>query len=407
MKTRDRKQTGYIYRRGDWWVLRYRVQVFEGGNLRFIQRAQRLAPVDADHKSKESVRHLAEELLQPINDQRHLGAMATALGNFVTNIYLPHVKVQKRASTYNGYRNIWRRYLGAQCSSWWLREVRTHDLQSLLRVVAQEHNLSGTTLRHVKALLSGIFNHARQQGYLDRANPVLGVGIPKARPAGETYAYSLEEVMHIIGTLPQPAATIAATAAFTGLRRSEIQGLLWENYNGKELRVTRSVWLGIVDEPKTTKSKAAVPVIAPLRRMLDTYRVACGSPESGVMFANSAGKPLCLNNLTNRCIQPRLEFCLQCGQSRAKHEGEHLFDRDGSRITWHGWHAFRRGLASNLYRLGIPDKTIQAILRHAALATTMNIYVKQVPEDSVKAMKVLEDSVRLIVLSNPAQPQEG
>jgi hypothetical protein len=37
----------------------------------------------------------------------------------------------------------------------------------------------------------------------------------------------------------------------------------------------------------------------------------------------------------------------------------------------------------------------------------MNIYVKQVPEDSVKAMKVLEDSVRLIVLSNPAQPQEG
>ena len=350
--------------------------------------------------------HLAEELLQPINDQRHMGAVATALGNFVTNTYLPYVKDQKRASTYNGYRNIWRRYPVAQCSSWWLREVRTHDLQSLLRVVAQEHNLGGTTLRHVKALLSGIFNHARQQGYLDRANPVLGVGIPKARPAGETYAYSLEEVMHIIGALPQPAATIAATAAFTGLRRGEIQGLLWQDYDGKELRVSRSVWLGIVDEPKTRKSKAAVPVIAPLRTMLNAYRATCGSPEFGVMFANSVGKPPCLNNLANREIQPRLEFCQLCGIARAEHGEEYEFDRDGSRITWHGWHAFRRGLATNLYRLGVPDKTIQAILRHATLATTMNIYVKQMPEDSIKGMKALEDSVRLIVPSSPADSEE-
>ena len=31
---------------------------------------------------------------------------------------------------------------------------------------------------------------------------------------------------------------------------------------------------------------------------------------------------------------------------------------------WHGGHAFRRGLATNLNRLGVRDKTIQAILRH-------------------------------------------
>jgi len=71
-----------------------------------------------------------------------------------------------------------------------------------------------------------------------------------------------------------------------------------------------------------------------------------------------------------------------------------------SRIFWRGWHAFRRGLATNLYRLGVQDKTIQAILRHAALATTMNIYVKQVPEESVKAMKALETSVRLILVTS-------
>ena len=34
-------------------------------------------------------------------------------------------------------------------------------------------------------------------------------------------------------------------------------------------------------------------------------------------------------------------------------------------IRWHGWHGFRRGLASNLNRLGMDDSVIQANLRHS------------------------------------------
>jgi len=76
-----------------------------------------------------------------------------------------------------------------------------------------------------------------------------------------------------------------------------------------------------------------------------------------------------LNNVLNRQIKPALR---QAG------------------IEWHGWHAFRRGLATNLYRPGVPEKTIQAILRHSNLSTTQNIYIKSVDADSVTAMKTLE-----------------
>ncbi len=55
-------------------------------------------------------------------------------------------------------------------------------------------------------------------------------------------------------------------------------------------------------------------------------------------------------------------------------------------MLWHGWHAFRRGIATTLYELGVPDKTIQDILRHANLKTTMGIYVKARREKSVAAM---------------------
>jgi integrase len=31
----------------------------------------------------------------------------------------------------------------------------------------------------------------------------------------------------------------------------------------------------------------------------------------------------------------------------------------------HGWHGFRRGIASNMYELGADEKIVQRVLRHA------------------------------------------
>ncbi len=58
-------------------------------------------------------------------------------------------------------------------------------------------------------------------------------------------------------------------------------------------------------------------------------------------------------------------------------------------IEWHAWHAFRRGLATNLHDLGVQDKTIQAIMRHGSISVTQNIYIKQLPPASIKAMQRL------------------
>jgi len=53
-----------------WWVLRYRERVGVGGEIEIVQRAKRLVPVDAQHKTKASVRDLAQRELEPLN--RHL-----------------------------------------------------------------------------------------------------------------------------------------------------------------------------------------------------------------------------------------------------------------------------------------------------------------------------------------------
>lgn len=64
------------------------------------------------------------------------------------------------------------------------------------------------------------------------------------------------------------------------------------------------------------------------------------------------------------------------------------------KIEWHGFHAFRRGLATNLRSLNVDDLTISEILRHSDVSVTRNSYIKRVDEKSVAAMDRLDAEVR-------------
>ncbi len=103
-----------------------------------------------------------------------------------------------------------------------------------------------------------------------------------------------------------------------------------------------------------------------------------------------------LANLARRVIIPATLPCAVCKKEQDEHKPEgHNFERDKSLPQWHGWHAFRRGLATNLHALGVDDKTIQAILRHSNVGLTMNVYVKSLSESQVNAMDALSEKLEL------------
>lgn len=66
------------------------------------------------------------------------------------------------------------------------------------------------------------------------------------------------------------------------------------------------------------------------------------------------------------------------------------YERDERIPTWYGFHAARRGLGSNLYRLGVYDKVIQKILRHSNVSTTTTYYIKSNSADVTAAMEKFE-----------------
>jgi integrase len=252
-----------------------------------------------------------------------------------------------------------------------LRDFSCADGDELLASIARDHRLRRATFYRIKSFLSGTFSYAKRKRILDRPNPMQGVSIPTAaKPAKETYAYSLEEIQRMLAELPELAKTVLAVAGFAGLSRSELRGLRWEDYRDASLRVSRSVWRRHVLETKTPYRNAAVPVIPLLGEILDRHR---GSLRSGPVFLASNGQPLNLDNLARRIIIPVLRV---------------------SNMEWHGWHALRRVLATNLHRLGVPDETIRSILRHANVRVTQDSYIKTVPADAVAAMAKMERVLR-------------
>ena len=99
--------------------------------------------------------------------------------------------------------------------------------------------------------------------------------------------------------------------------------------------------------------------------------------------------------MVNRQILSALNICETCHRSEADHHAktDHEYKRDTSRPEWRDWHAARRGLGSNLYRLGVPDITIQKILRHANVNTTAAYYIKTAAGGVRNAMEKLQDAV--------------
>ncbi len=368
-KTPLRYQHGYLYRDHGAWFVRYRHKDGSGSvgyTAKHLGRCQDFVDIS-------EVEQCRTRFMQTVNRDRLNANSRITLAAFVEGAYLPWTREERRASTSKGHHEIWRNYLRERVGDFRVREFRTVDANRLLRTIAKEKDLTRTTLQHIKSVLSTIFIYAKNEGVFDGANPVEGALIPRhAREPRRTHAYDLSQVSQILKVLPLLAKSLIATAAFAGLRRGELRGLQWSDYTGTTLTINRSIWRSVVNPPKTRASRDSVPVIPRLAVLLEEYRRSIGNPQTGLIFHSGNGLPINLDAFTRKVIQPELE---------------------GNRIPWYGWHAFRRGLASNLYAMGAQDILVQRILRHAKAHVTRDCYIKVFDRTVIGAMERLQAQV--------------
>lgn len=411
-------QQGSLYQDHGSWYVRYweTVENVDGTTSR-RNPAHRLASVK-DYPKKSDVIPLKNQFMDRLNRIGFSPGTGVSLVDFVDNTFLPGCERRLSGAGVKCYRDTWKCHLKARTEGLRLRDVRPMHIQTLLNAVERQHgtNLAHATYKTMKVTLSAIFTEARNLGLYDGTNPTTGVRIPKGRKHGrKRLAYSLDEIlMHlelfsqdpiiVPKTLPRKRKTvhllrrkrisgelasgtenshvprisaavvraIIGTTAFAGLRKGEIRGLWWDDDRGEVLTICRSVWNSTVKSTKTEEDiddPGFVPVIRPLRLLLDAIK-----PENaaGFVYVNRSGGALDLDNIADRILKPVLE---------------------ANGMVWKGWHAYRRGLATNLKELGVEDTTIQCILRHENVSTTQRFYIKTAPRVAQEAMRQLEEKI--------------
>ncbi len=387
-------QQGSLYaENGSWFVRYWEIVRQPDGSLKRKHPAHRLASVK-DYPKKSEVVPLKNSFMEKLSKIGFTPEAGVSIVDFVENTFFPACERRLSGGGTKCYRDSWKCHIRQHVFGLRLRDFRPVDVQNLLNKEEKTHdkNLSHGTYKLMKITLSAIFTEARNLGLYEGVNPTTGVRIPKGKKHGrKRLAYSLEEILEHLQLFdsdpiviineegpytPEVAAGIVraviGVTAFAGLRKGEVRGLWWDDDGGEILSICRSMWGSTLKNTKTEEDvdePGLVPIIKPLRLLLDAIKP---THASGFIFPNTIGGVLDLDNLADRVIRPTLK---------------------AHNLMWKGWQAYRRGLATNLKELGVPDTTIQCILRHENVSTTQRFYIKTASAVAVDAMKKLEEKI--------------
>ncbi|HEY6128209.1 MAG TPA: tyrosine-type recombinase/integrase [Candidatus Acidoferrum sp.] len=391
---RPRGQRGQIKHHGANWIFVYYV-----GSKRThtVLAPFALYPFRNPEQVREKFTDKINELLRPVNAEVPSAAMMDGLltvEKYINDVYWKRCEQRQQLeganhmepSTIHGYRKIFSKHVqGKPVGSIQIGRFTAKDGQDWLDSLPQ--NLSHKTHMRVRAFLSGVLTTALQSGVITGVNPMDATkagGKSKGRKESELtarelkirksneHAYEHAEIALMLDKLPEPARTVCAVAAFTGLTRSEIPALKWEDYKNGEIHVSRKKWRDHIGEPKTEAREAAVPVAPLLQEILAKYKTKDFPPvdDNWMFYGQKEKKPIDMDNLSRRDIPQFING------------------------AWFGWHAFRRGLGTRLSDMGVAATDIQSILRHANISTTQGYYIFPNQDKAKAGLKKLTETVR-------------
>src|SRR5260370_29145568 len=126
-------QKGYIYQTNGAWHIRYRV---DGKQV-----SRKLADYNDQYRTKRSVRPLADEVLDPLNQGLQVNGPMT-LQQYAETVYFPNIKTKKSPSTYKGYFNLYSKQIQPRIGGLRLSTCTTANIQPILYLIDEQGKLS-------------------------------------------------------------------------------------------------------------------------------------------------------------------------------------------------------------------------------------------------------------------------
>ncbi len=366
---RPRYQDGSLFVRGKRtkvWIARWREDVIrEDGTLDRTQRTVVLGSLS--ELSRREARALLQERVSEINQGRHRVRPVITLEKFAREHWHAGALLALKPSSANYYNFQLDRHIIPALGSHRLCDVTRPVIQQFL-VERKRKGYSSSTIHGIRTTLAKVLQAAVEHGYLE-SNPARAIQIGEREPKQERPVLSPTELRTLITHLADPCRTLVTVAVLTGMRIGEILALRWKrvDFQRRTVEVAETYSDGQFGSPKTRSSRRAIPMSLALQETLQTHRLA--STRTGpdeLVFCTAAGTPLSPKNLYNRVLAPTC-------------------DRIGLRRV--SWHSFRHSSATLLGEVGESLKTVQAILGHSDLETTLNTYMHAIPDSQRRAVE--------------------
>lgn len=307
-----------------------------------------------------------------------------------------------KKSTFARYYSVYKNYIkNTTIGRKKLIDLRTIDFQKYYNSLLYEWENSNSknnakTIKTINSIIGYSINEAVNQGYISR-NYAKNIKLPKDHNVEEEIkVFSSEEQKKFIDYLIKSKHELRfffILALATGMRRSELIGLEWKNidFKSKTITVNKILVLDIdiqedgttnynyaEDTPKTRKSTRVIPLSNIIENYLlqqkewqNTNKKMLSSIyiDSDYVFTDKMGKHIekgrPLKNLYS--IEKKLNLPLI------------------------PLHALRHTFATRLFEKGVTPKTVQELMGHSDIKTTMNIYTHVMPEQKEDAINALND----------------
>ncbi len=284
----------------------------------------------------------------------------------------------KARTTIYIYRHILNDYLVPRWGKRTALGIEPLEIEKWLQALRREKGLANPTLDKTRRVMSIVYKHSQRHGLIPRSEESNPLRFVRCRTTSDYEAIILapEQAFAVLLSLQEPERTLTLLAAGTGLRISECLGLQWQDVDfANQLIHVRRTWVhGQLGSPKTKASKAPVPMHPLLAESMKKWSAESpfSQPDNWVFpsFRLKGKKPRCANMLVEDYLRP------------AAVKARVLAEDDPHRF---GFHNLRHTLASYLVRSKTDPKTVQTLLRHANVKTTLQLYAHSVSEDRLAA----------------------
>jgi integrase len=262
-------------------------------------------------------------------------------------------------------------------------DIKPLEIQKWLKSLNETGGLAWTTIAKIRGIMHRIYKVGILHERLAK-NPVENVET-RSNSTYRAIIITPAQTLIILKSLPFLLHhTLVLTCAATALRSSEILALRWADVMWGEgrIRVSKRWAKGADGETKTDASDGYVPLHPVLAGHLRAWqRQSSFAKATDFVFPSMrehGRKPLYASTFVADHLRPA-----------AKKAGVHI--EDGQRF---GLHNLRHSLSNWLVnKAKVEPKTVQGILRHAKIQTTLDLYTQEDSDETRAAQGVFLTAV--------------